>query len=386
MAEAHINHKMLNWAIQRASIDLEILSAQTKFKLDKLEQWEKGETKPTFNQAQTLAQKLRIPFGYLFLTTPPEMDPAVPDLRTIGSHVTTKLSLNLRELLMSLLMKQDWYRDYVQEHTGEPIKYIGRFNSNTPASVIANDITKTLELSIEDRKIAKSWEAYFTLLIQKIESLGILVMRSGVVGSNNQKILDIDEFRGIALFDPYAPLIFINGRDAKAAQTFTLIHELVHLWIGQSGISDPAIERPATSHSKKTEQLCNEVAAEVLVPRNYLIAKWSKHLTVSDNAENLAPFFRVSSVVIARRAYSCQLIPWKAYSDYYAMQSVKWNNKKNSSGGNYYNTLPAKNSKTFTSAVISSARANNILLRDAGKLLNIKPAKIKKLATEMGAR
>ena len=140
---------------------------------------------------------------------------------------------------------------------------------------VASEIRQTLHFDIGERGQARTWMDALRLFVDLAEKIGILVMVSGVVGSNNKRTLEPEEFRGFTLVDNLAPLIFINARDTKAAQMFTLAHELAHIWVGESGVSDTqAVEKP----DEQTERWCNQVAAELLVPladlqNNYLRGK-----------------------------------------------------------------------------------------------------------------
>jgi Zn-dependent peptidase ImmA (M78 family)/DNA-binding XRE family transcriptional regulator len=384
MTEALISPEILRWARERAQLDLENLAKIAKVKPSKLMLWEKGEAKPTFNQAQHIAQVLHIPFGYLFLSNPPSEKLPIPDLRTIGDHPAERLSADLRDLLMDMLRKQDWYRDYLLEQGAKPLSFIGRFNLATDGKVIADDLTTTLGLTIKDREQSKNWEEFLTSLIDKAEDAGILVMRSGIVGSNTHRGLDVQEFRGTAICDDIAPLVFINGKDAKAAQIFTFMHELAHLWIGQSGISNLSLEQKADVSHHKIERLCNAVAAEVLVPKGAFIEHWSESDSLDENAAKLATFFRVSRIVVARRAFDMDLVDWSDYIDYYQRQAEIWRRKSKQEGGDPYRTIPVRNSKRLTVAVLQSVAENRMLFRDAGKLLGVNPSKIDRLAQEIG--
>lgn len=384
LTAALISHVVLNWARERARLEPERLAEMTHVKPDKLLMWEQGEAKPTFKQAQDLARALHIPFGYLFLPNPPAETLPIPDLRTVGEHASGSLSTDLRDLLADVLRKLDWYRDYLLEQGNGPLPFIGRYHLDVPATAIAADLTVTLGLTLADQEEAKNLDAFLNLLIDKAEAAGVWVMRSGIVGSNTHRILDAQEFRGFAICDDIAPLVFINGRDAKAAQIFTLAHELAHLWIGQSGISDLSLARPATDYLPRTEKLCNAVAAEVLVPQQSLRAQWTNTESVQHNAVRLASLFRVSTVVIARRALDIGLIEWPTYFDYYQQQVELWRQEKKGSGGDPYRTLPVRNGRRFTEAVVRSAFERSLLLRDAGRLLGINPSKIRRLGQEIG--
>lgn len=383
MTAALISPAVLRWARERARLEPERLAEITHVKPDKLRLWELGETKPTFKQAQDLAKALHIPFGFLFLSNPPEETLPIPDLRTVGDHTTSSLSIDLRDLLADILRKQDWYRDYLLEQGAEPLPFVSRFGLDMRATTIAADLTATLGLAHTDREETKNWEEFLSLLMDKAEVAGVWVMRSGIVGSNTHRILDVQEFRGFAICDDIAPLVFINGRDAKAAQIFTLVHELAHLWIGQSGISDVSLAQPAKEIHHRTEKLCNAVAAEVLVPQASLRERWVGE-SVAQNAAWLANFYRVSSVVIARRALDLGLIEWPAYLAYYQQQAELWRREKKGTGGDPYRTIPVRNGRRFTKAVVNSAFARSLLLRDAGRLLGVNPSKIGRLAQEIG--
>jgi len=335
-------------------------------------------------QAQKLAKVLQIPFGYLFLPYPPTEAIPIPDLRTIGDHQTHKISPDLREVLFDVLLKQDWYREYLNDQGIEPLPFVGRFDLETPSGAIVADIVDTLDLTLEHRYQARDGEEFLRLLMVKAEDAGIMVMRSGIVGSNTHRALDVHEFRGFAICDDFAPVVFLNGKDAKAAQIFTLIHELAHIWLGLSGISDLSLEVRSSDVHVVSERLCNAVAAEVLVPEQILRERWSKQKTLDENARELAAFFRVSSVVIARRGADLRLVEWNDYYTFYRKQANQWRTQKKGDGGSPYRTIPVRNGRHFTEAVVRSALEQRLLLRDAGKLLGLHPSNIGNLGREIG--
>ena len=385
MAEALVNPSVLLWARDRARMEPSLLADKTHVRTDRLLDWEKGTARPTFKQAQDLAKVLHVPFGFLFLPSPPKETLPIPDLRTVENRATGWLSPDLRDVLADVLRKQDWYREYLVDQGAGFLPFIGRFTSEDLVVDIAADVTKTLDLTAADRDHAKNWEEFLNLLIDRAEMASVWVMRSGIVGSNTHRPLDVDEFRGFAICDKIVPAVFINGKDVKVAQAFTLMHELAHLWLGESGISDFSISHSSDADQNRIERKCNAVAAEVLVPATLLREHWNRQKPIADNAGRLSTYFRVSKVVVARRAYDLKLITWETYDAFYQTEADRWRKKtEGNDGGNTYYTLPVRNGKRFTSAVLQSALEHTLLLRDAGKLLGLSPSKIGQFAQEAG--
>jgi len=259
MSVAYINPKVLAWARGRAGLMPDELQSFHR----KYVEWEQGTAKPTFRQAQELANKLHVPFGFLYLSRPPEEKPLTIDLRTFRDEQHRDFSLDLRDVISDAKRKQEWYRDYLIEGGAEPLGFVGKYNVSSGVNTVAEDVSKTLQLSFSDR-IGFTKHQFLGVLTDKVEQAGVLVLRNGKVGANTHRTLDVQEFRGFALPDDMAPLVFVNAADFEAAQIFTLMHELAHLWLGAEGVSDWSLND--RDDHRGTELFCNQVAVEVLVP------------------------------------------------------------------------------------------------------------------------
>ena len=154
------------------------------------------------------------------------------------------------------------------------LPFVGSARLEDDAVEVASRMRRALGLDLEERRRLSTWTEALRRFIEQADALGVLVMVSGVVGSNNRRRLDPQEFRGFALADPLAPLIFINGADTKAAQMFSLAHELAHIWLGQSAVSDA--EARATPN-QAVERWCNRIAAELLVQLGALRDALGRH-------------------------------------------------------------------------------------------------------------
>jgi IrrE N-terminal-like domain len=225
---------MLRWARERAGLEPDALA----HRFPKLADWEREEIQPTLKQLEDFAKATRAPIGYLFLTEPPVELVPIPDFRTVENRRIGHPSPDLLETIYLCQQRQEWYRDYVRSLREEPLPFIGSATPESDVVQTAAEIRRALDFEIEERRQYPTWTEALRRFIEQADRLGVLVMVNGVVGSNNHRKLNPDEFRGFAISDDLAPLVFINGADTKSAQMFTLAHELAHLWLGQSALSD----------------------------------------------------------------------------------------------------------------------------------------------------
>jgi len=385
---AMIQNNILLWAIEQAQVATDTLPKKVGVKADKFSSWLNGEELPTFKQAQKLAKALHIPFGYLFLSEPPVEQLPVPDLRTIRNNPTYHPSIYFKELLYDLDRKQRWFREYIIENGAEELDFIGSKVMNDGIENIVNNIRVKLDWEVGQYTQHRTKDSYMTEIVRKAETQGILVMRSSYAGTGTQHTVSVTELRGLAIADHYAPLIFVNSSDAHSAQIFTLAHELAHLWIGQSAISDINF---LTNHDEEIERFCNKVAAELLLPAHMFIQEWSQTESVDINCTIIARQYHVSYFVALKRAYDLNYINYNTYNAYYQNAMSEWEEHKarqdNNQGGDYYRTKGAKESRLFSQAVVSATLEGKLLYRDAFKLLNIKKTKVfEQYAKEIGVK
>jgi Zn-dependent peptidase ImmA (M78 family)/DNA-binding XRE family transcriptional regulator len=375
-AAAIQNPEILVWARERAGLATDALAQKLKIKPQRLQQWESGAERPSFVQARNLAKATHLPFGYLFLSRPPNEELPLPDLRTVGDQPLNQYSLDLLDTIKLCLLRQDWYHDYQIEQQHSPVAIVGQASVDQPAPLVAKRIREVMRWPEFPRK--GNADDYFRNLIAAIEATGVLVMRSGQVGSNTHRLLRVDEFRGFAIADSHAPLIFINGADANGAKLFTLVHELAHVWLGKSGVSDgkPDAER-------QEERWCNAVAAEFLVPETVFTARWDADVPWREMSSMLARDFHVSQWVIVRRAYEFGLVSKDEHDEYLREQLHLRRNQKGGSP-NYNVVQLGKVSKPLAQAVAIEALNGKMLLSEAHQLIGIKPHKLKAFAQGLG--
>jgi len=372
---------VLRWAAHRARLqDADLMARFHKWPL-----WLSGEAQPTLKQLEEFARLTHTAFGFFFLPEPPALALPVPDFRTLRDKALAEPSSALLDTLYLCQQRQDWYRDYARAHGFKPLAFVGSARSEETPEAVAQRVANTLHLSVEERRKLPSWTDALRQLITKAEDAGVMVMASSIVGSNSHRKLDVGEFRGFALADDLAPLVFLNGSDSKAAQMFTLAHELAHVWLGATGVSDT---QAGQVPEQRTERWCNRVAAELLMPLDALRAVHQPDIPVPDEIQRLAREFKVSTLVALRRIFDAgfidQALLWQHYRDEQARLQVLAQ-RGTGGGGDFYRTLSARSSKRFAQAIVTSTLEGQTLFQDAFRMLGMrKSATFYEAARELG--
>lgn len=365
---AEVATEMYAWARRRSGRGREYLAGR----FPKLSEWESGAAAPTFRQLEDYAKSTYIPVGWFFLPQPPadEVLP-IPDFRTAAGRRGARPSVDLLDTIYQCQRRQDWYRDYARRHGLDEVELVGSAGAGGDPLEAASSMRAKLHFSAEEQ--AGSWSARFKQLAERAEQAGVLVMVNGVVGANTRRRLDTEEFRGFALVDELAPVVFVNGADTKAAQIFTLVHELAHIASGGSGLDSIDLGRRA---DREVERWCNMVSAEFLAPMAALRQSSGPGGQLAEQLQKLARRFRVSTLVILRRLHDGGYLDGDGFERSFRAEHARavemTEQGSGADGGNFYNTQPARVSRTFARALISSTLVGETPHRDAFHLLGIK--------------
>jgi Zn-dependent peptidase ImmA (M78 family) len=378
MMRVEVKPEMLRWARERSGLDPSALAQR----FPRLDAWERREASPTLKQLESFAKTTHTPFGFLFLQEPPIERVPIPDFRTVGNEHIGHPSPEILDTVYICQQRQEWYRDFVRSEGEEPVRFVGSAHLTNDVETIAATIRRALGFDVEERRQMPAWTDALRRFIEQADALGVLVMVNGVVGSNNLRKLDPHEFRGFALADDLAPLVFINGADTKAAQMFTLAHELAHIWLGQSAVSDAQASRMPVH---EVERWCNRVAAELLVPIAVLQGEYQPGNPLRDETDRLARRFKVSTLVVLRRIHDAggltQEQLWRAYGE----ELERLRAMPGGSGGNFYLRLGARASKRFARALVVSTLEGRSSFTEAFRLLGFKKmATFRELGQSLG--
>ena len=364
-----VKPELLNWAIERSGLDKSALRAKSS--LTKLDSWLDKSITPTLKQIEAFAKATYTPVGYLFLDELPEEKMPIPDYRTMANAQISRPSPNLLDTVYICQQRQEWYRNYARNNGIKPLDYVGSVDLGTPIESVVADIRKKLNFDLEAHASMRTWEEALRSFIDSAEAAGIMVMLNGIVLSSTRRKLNPEEFRGFALTDDLAPLVFVNGADTKSARMFTLAHELAHIWLGETALSSADI---GGQEEQSVERWCNKVAAELLVPLAVFKSEIRRDEEIPNALQRLARHFKVSTLVILRRMLDAGHLSREEYGQAYDTElgRLKRLSESGGQGGDFYPTQFNRLGKRFARALIVNTMEGQTLYRDAMKMIGVK--------------
>jgi len=388
MAErANITPKVLKWARETANLSESEAAVKVSVKRDKIAEWESGASQPTIRQAKILAKAYQRSFAILFLPDIPNDFQPLQDFRKKDSG---DLSTSTIFIIREIQQKQSWISEENRENEIPELPFVGKYSTSDSPELIAFDILSTLEidpLDYQNQEPIKHW-------IEKAEEKGIFISRTSFIHS--RLTIDKEELQGFAIADVFAPFVFINSADWKAPQLFTLVHELAHIWIASSGISNHIT--PDLSNRKQyhpVELFCNEIAANALMPKAYVKSLSESDFESSRSVFEIAKNLGISTLAMLVRAKNLNLISTGQYnelkqqsdrdfSDFLEREEAsKLKQKKQEGGPSYYTLRLNRNGRLFTQHVLDAYNSGRIEPSVASLLLKVKSNQFTKLEQRM---
>jgi Zn-dependent peptidase ImmA (M78 family) len=391
-----IQPKILTWARETAGLSLDdaaralgLTDARGRTGTQRLQAMELGEDEPTRPVLLKMAKTYRRPLLVFYLAEPPRTGDRGQDFRTLPSH--KKFNPELDALVRDIKARQGLIRSMLEDDNAEALEFVSSATMELPAPKLAVRMAERLNFSLARYRATKTPDEAFTHLRETIEASGVYVLLLGNLGSYHTNI-PVDVFRGFALADKIAPLIVINDQDARTAWSFTAVHELAHLWLGQTGIS-------GTDTENQVERYCNDVAGEFLLPASEVrklapVLKLSA-ATIAEQIGQFAQTHRVSRAMVAYKLYRASMIgktTWAAldqrfkdeYLQFKKRQAEK--NKKAEGGPNYYIVRRHRVGHALLGLVLRSLDEGTITYTKASKVLGVKPRSVEPLLSMRGAR
>ncbi|RIK73001.1 DNA-binding protein [candidate division KSB1 bacterium] len=374
-----VHPDLLRWACERAGYDIDTLSQRFR----QLSAWIRREKKPTFRQLENFAKATRTPLGYFFLPEPPVESLPIPDLRTI-KRKPSRPSPELLDTIYAMQRRQAFLREIRSEDEAEPLDFLGGARLSDDPEAIGREMRRLVGLDDSWASQVPTWKEAVGELRRRIEQLGIMAVINGIVGNNTHRKLDPKEFRGFALTDRFAPLIFVNGADTKSAQMFTLAHELAHIWLGSEGEGLSGFEGIFPGN-EQVERFCDQAAAEFLVPARELKQQWPQFKGGADPFEKIARFFKVSPIVAGRRAMDLRLVTRETFFEFYESYTKKERQQaKAVGGGDFYKNQNTRVGEPFARTVVFAAMEGRVTFKEAYDLTGLHGGAFQEYARRLG--
>jgi len=388
-----VNPEIVRWARETAGLSLEeatrkltLRQARGSSPIERLIALETGDEEPTRSLLVRMAKHYRRPLLTFYMTAAPRKGDRGQDFRTLPDDYSDTDEALLDALIRDVKARQSMVRAMLEdEEDTKPLAFVGSARRSQGISAVLSSIRETIRIERAAFRAEVSSSRAFTLLRDRVEAAGIFVLLIGNLGSYHTTI-DLQTFRGFALADDIAPFVIINDQDARSAWSFTLLHELVHIWLGQTGVSG---WRAGIS----LEKFCDDVASEFLLPQSELAQLDIDETTPFESAKNrIGEFARsrnVSASMVAYKLYRTGTIDienWKRMSESFRQMWITRRNEERirardqkRMGPAYYPVRRHRIGKALLELVGAMMRAGAITTSKAGKVLGVKGKNVQTL-------
>ena len=379
---------MLLWAQERSKREDD--AYETKFPAWR--EWVEERKIPTIKQVEEIARYSHLPFGIFFLEEPPTVELPIPDYRLGQSGDQATPSQDLLDVIDLSIQRQAWFQDYALK-IGLDNADITRATQQDDPVIVAAVAASELDFTVADRARLRSREKARNHLRRNFEQRGGLAIITSMVGNNNQRMLDRDEFRGFTLADDLVPLIFVNSSgDSLSGQIFTFLHEYGHVALRTTGVSDEHPSPEDLSHQGVgVEAWCNAFAAEVLVPAEDLRAQFRADAEHTDELERLAGRYMCSTLVILLKLRMLGHVGGAGFDTLYrseeerALEAFAHKRAQNAGGGDFYLNQPFRIGERLSRAVLADVREGGTSYTDAFRVLGLRNVdQLNKYAGQLG--
>ena len=378
-------------SLEEAAAQLGFASGAKHASAARLEAYERGESKPTRNQLLKIAVRYRRPLTAFYRAAPPVAGNRGEDFRMVAGAAPKNEAL-LDALLRDTRARQDMVRSILEDDEDvKLLSFVGSLPISEPVEAAAQTIRDVLRIG-DSPQIgpAASSAALFATLRERVEALGIFVLLIGNLGSHHTN-LDERVFRGFAIADNVAPFIVINDQDATAAQSFTLIHELVHVFTGSTGVSAAPSAVPPRTQLAHVERFCNDVASEVLLPQGSLplLGHADTLDAAADQISEVAASRNVSEAMVAYRYWRIGDLDAEVYRQLAAAYAARWQaararrreHHQQAAGSvpTYYTVRKHRLGKPLINLIGRAWRSNELTHTKAAKILGVKLSSVEPL-------
>ena len=387
-----VNPEILRWARETAGLDLS--EASTKLGIsdayglsseERLRRLEAGEDTPSRPLLLKMTKQYRRPLLVFYMSDPPRKASRGTDFRTLPDDYSPQYDALVDALIRRIQVRQGIIKAALElEEDFQPLEFVGAYNLEAGVQTILESIKQVINFDLQSFRRQPSPHEAFGWLRTQVENIGIFVLLVGDLGSHHTTIPP-EVFRGFAIADRIAPFVIINDKDSHAAWSFTLIHELAHIWLGQTGVSNTFAETAV-------EKFCNRVAGELLLPINELDQlNISRARNFEDLGQLISDFSferNLSSSMVAYSLFLSNRIEYstwtklsKHYSDlwYQTRDEKREKNRGKESGPNYYIVRRHRLGDGLISLVQRFTAAGILSTTKAAKVLDVKPVNISRL-------